>query len=181
MAEAWWCVCAHCDSLCGLLVQLCALNNVLDDFLLVSSLLVVAPPYWSLVFTFKTEMFAGTTRVLTLVALLPSQTACEAPCKIAISSVFKRDGSLHCLERLSSPVRDRRCIFEAACFAALAVVVVPTMVEGCLTVDVSAEEGDMAMYVLKPRAMVQTLVNNATNARRDDVQGTGWQGSAGCS
>lgn len=49
------------------------------------------------------------------------------------------------------------------------------MVEDCLTVDGSAEEGDMAMYV---------LVNNAaitTNARRDDLQGTGWQGSAGCS
>lgn len=29
------------------------------------------------------------------------------------------------------------------------------MVEGCLTVDVSVEEGDMAMYVLKPRAKVQ--------------------------
>ena len=82
------------------------------------------------------------------------------------------------------PVRDRRCIFEAACFAALAAVVVPTMVEGCLTVDASVEEGDMAMYVLKPRAMVQKLVNSAarpTNARRDDLQGTGWQGSAGCS
>ena len=85
------------------------------------------------------------------------------------------------MEGLSVPVRDRRCIFEAACFAALAAVVVPTMVEGCLNVDVSAEEGDMAMYVLMPWAVVQTLVNNATNARRDDLQGTGWQGSAGCS
>jgi hypothetical protein len=57
-------------------------------------------------------------------------------------------------KKKSLPVRDRRCIFAAACLAALAAaVVVPTMAEDCLTVDVSVE-GDMAMYVLKPRAMV---------------------------
>ena len=61
----------------------------------------------------------------------------------------------HLYVAVALPVRDRRCIFEAACFAALAAVVVPTMLEGCLTDDVSAEEGDMAMYVLMPRAMVQ--------------------------
>jgi len=37
------------------------------------------------------------------------------------------------------------------------------MVEGCLTVDVSAEEGDMAMYVLKPRAMVQKASKQCGN------------------
>ena len=48
-----------------------------------------------------------------------------------------------------------RCIFAAACLAAFAAadVVVPTMAEDCLAVDVSVE-GDMAMYVLKPQAMV---------------------------
>ena len=60
MAKAGWCVGAHCDSLCGLLVQLCALDDVLDDLLLVLPLLAVAPPYWPLVFTLETKMFAGT-------------------------------------------------------------------------------------------------------------------------
>ena len=81
MTETWWCIRAHGDSLCGLLVQLCALDDILDDFFLVSPLLVVAPPYWPLVFTLEAKVLAGTTRVLTLVALLPSQTACEAPCR----------------------------------------------------------------------------------------------------
>jgi hypothetical protein len=85
MAETGWCVGAHCDTLCGLLIQLCALDDVLDDFLLVSPLFIVAPPYWPLVFALKTKMFASTTRVLSLVALLPSQTACEAPYRAAIS------------------------------------------------------------------------------------------------
>jgi hypothetical protein len=37
------------------------------------------------------------------------------------------------------------------------------MVEGCLTDDVSAEEGDMAMYVLMPRAMVQKASKQCGN------------------
>ena len=89
MAEAWWCVGAHCDSLCGLLVQFCALDDVLDDLLLVLPLFTVAPPYWPLVFTFETKVFASAARVLTLVALLPSQTACEAPCGAMVSYMFK--------------------------------------------------------------------------------------------
>lgn len=41
----------------------------------------------------------------------------------------------------SLPVRERRCIFAAAAFAAFAAaVVVPTMVEDCLFEDVGAEE-----------------------------------------
>ena len=85
MAEAWWRVGAHCDSLCGLFVQLRALDDVLDDLLLVLPLLTVAPPHWPLVFTLKTKVFASAARVLTLVALLPSQTACEAPCGATVS------------------------------------------------------------------------------------------------
>lgn len=42
------------------------------------------------------------------------------------------------------PVRERRCIFAAACFAALAAAVVaPTMVVECLVADVGADEEDM--------------------------------------
>jgi hypothetical protein len=41
------------------------------------------------------------------------------------------------------PVRERRCIFAAACFAALAAFVAPTMVEDCLVVDEGADEEDM--------------------------------------
>lgn len=66
-------------------------------------------------------------------------------------------------QTLFLPVRERRCIFEAACLAALAAVVVPTMVEGCLTDDVSVDEGDMAMYVLKPQAMVQKASKQCGN------------------
>lgn len=65
--------------MCGLLVQLGALDDVLDDFLLGSPLLVVAPPNRPLVFTLEAQVFACTARVLALVALLASQTACEAP------------------------------------------------------------------------------------------------------
>ena len=98
--------------------------------------------------------------MFTLVALLPSQTACEAPCEARL--VECSSGTDPCMI-MYIPVRDRRCIFEAACFAALAAVVVPTMVEDCLTDDVSAEEGDMAMYVLKPRAVVQKASKQCGN------------------
>ena len=48
------------------------------------------------------------------------------------------------LKGQSLPVRERRCIFAAACFAALAALVVaPTMVEGCLVVVGGADEEDM--------------------------------------
>jgi hypothetical protein len=41
------------------------------------------------------------------------------------------------------PVRERRCIFAAACLAALAAFVVPTMLADCLVADDGAEEEDM--------------------------------------
>jgi hypothetical protein len=72
VAEAWGSVRAQSDALCALLVELCALDDVLDDFLLVASLLVVAPPHWSLVFALQTEMFACATGRFSLIALLPS-------------------------------------------------------------------------------------------------------------
>jgi hypothetical protein len=39
---------------------------------LVSPLLIVAPPHWSLVLALETEMFAGAARRLALIALLAS-------------------------------------------------------------------------------------------------------------
>ena len=72
MAETWRSVRAQCDALRALIVEFCALDDVLDDFLLVSSLLVVAPPHWSLVFALQTEMFACATGRFSLIALLPS-------------------------------------------------------------------------------------------------------------
>ena len=61
MAETWRGVCAHCDALRTLLVELCAFDDILDDFFLVSPLFIVAPPHWSLVFALETEVFAGAT------------------------------------------------------------------------------------------------------------------------
>ena len=72
MAQAWWGVCAYCDALCALLVELGALDDVLNHLLLVSPLLIVAPPHWSLVFALETEMFAGAAGRLSFIALLPS-------------------------------------------------------------------------------------------------------------
>jgi hypothetical protein len=85
VTEAWRRVCAQCDALCTLLVELCALDDVLDDFLLVASLLIVAPPHWSLVLALQTKMFAGATRRLSLITLLASQATCEAPCTVSVS------------------------------------------------------------------------------------------------
>jgi hypothetical protein len=72
VAQAWWGVCADCDALCALLVELGALDDVLDDLLLVPPLLVVAPPHGSLVFTLETKVFACAARRLSLIALLAS-------------------------------------------------------------------------------------------------------------
>ena len=64
----------------GLLVQLGALDDILDSLLLASSLLIVAPPHWSLVFARKAQMSASFATRLALIALFPSQSACEAAC-----------------------------------------------------------------------------------------------------
>jgi len=65
--------------LCALLVELGALDNVLDHLLLIPPLFVVAPPHWPLVFALETEVFAGAAGGLSLITLLSSQAACEAP------------------------------------------------------------------------------------------------------
>ena len=93
-------------------------------------------------------------------------------------------GSLRACQRGQGvPVRDRRCIFAAACFAALAALLVPAMVEDCLVVGVGVEEEDMeAGCTSDQQWYIKNPINNAaitTNARRDDSQGTGWQGSTG--
>ena len=59
MAQAWGCVGAHRHTLRSLLVELCALDNVLDDFFLGPPLLIVAPPHRPLVFALKTQVFAS--------------------------------------------------------------------------------------------------------------------------
>lgn len=143
MAEAGWGVGAHRDALSGLLIELGALDDILDDFFLVSSLLVVAPPHGPLVFALEAEMLAGFTRWLALIALLPSQTACEASCRASVSLRVQAQYPCINAEGQPLPVRERRCIFAAAAFAALAALVVPTMVANCLVVDVGADEEDM--------------------------------------
>lgn len=65
----------------GLFVELGALDDVLYSLLLVPSLLVVAPPHWSLVFARKAQMSASFATRFALIALLPSQSACEAACE----------------------------------------------------------------------------------------------------
>jgi hypothetical protein len=72
MTQAWWGVGAHGDTLGALLVELGALDDVLDHLLLIPPLLVVAPPHWSLVFALETKMFAGAAGRLAFIALLPS-------------------------------------------------------------------------------------------------------------
>jgi hypothetical protein len=49
------------------------------------------------------------------------------------------------MERQPVPVLERRCIFAAACFAALAAFVLAAIVEDCLRVDVDVAAGDMIM------------------------------------
>ena len=88
-------------------------------------------------------MFAGAARVLSLIALLPSKTTCEAPCKSPISPVPKRKIPAPEQEEHNLPVLERRCIFVAACFAALALFAVPTIVADGLVTDDGAEEEDM--------------------------------------
>ena len=61
VAEAWRCVYAGREWLIRLFVELGALNYVFDDFLLLSALLVIAPPHWSLVLAFESEMLASST------------------------------------------------------------------------------------------------------------------------
>ena len=62
------------------LVKLSSLDDVLDHFLLRSSLLVASPPHWALVFAFQTKVTTGFATRLAFVALLASQSACEAAC-----------------------------------------------------------------------------------------------------
>lgn len=72
MAKARRGVCAHSDALRSLLVEFCALDDGLDDLLLVSPLFVVAPPNRPLVLALETKMFAGAASQLSLIALLAS-------------------------------------------------------------------------------------------------------------
>lgn len=62
----------------GLLGQLRALDDIFDVLLLPPSLIVVAPPHWSLVLAGQAEMLAGLAFRFPLIALLSSQSACEA-------------------------------------------------------------------------------------------------------
>lgn len=143
MAETWGGVGAHRHTLRSLLVELGALDDVLDDFFLTPSLIIVAPPHRPLVFALETQVFACAARGLSLITLLPSKTTCEAPCKGSVSPMPKR--KIPAAEQVgyNLPVLERRCIFVAACFAALAVFAVPTIVADGLVTDDGAEEEDM--------------------------------------
>jgi hypothetical protein len=90
-------------------------------------------------------MFASTARRLSLIALLASQTARETPCKVPVSSPFEYAIPAGTVEGQPLPVLERRCIFAAAAFAALAAFVLVAIVEVCLRVDVDVAEGDMIM------------------------------------
>lgn len=90
MAEAWWGVCVRCNTLSTLLIELRALDDVFNHFFLVCPVLVVAPPHWSLVFALQAKMFAGAARRLSLIALLSSQTACEASYRVRVRKMSKR-------------------------------------------------------------------------------------------
>jgi hypothetical protein len=46
-------------------------------------------------------------------------------------------------QQSDSPVRERRCILAACCFAELAALVVPTMFADCLPTGLGADEEDM--------------------------------------
>lgn len=56
----------------GLFREFRALDDVLDHFLLLPPLLIVAPPHRSLVFAFESKMSAGLASGFSFIALLPS-------------------------------------------------------------------------------------------------------------
>lgn len=85
-------------------------------------------------------MFACATGRLALVALLPSQTTCEAPCE-AVLAQCPCAVSMYTVWKINVPVLDRRCIFVAACFAALAAVAVAVVVPTIFAVGLPAGEG----------------------------------------
>jgi hypothetical protein len=97
VVEAWGSVrWQRCSGV--LLLQFGALDDVLDVLLLGPALIVVAPPDWSLVFAFETEMSAGFASRLSFVALLPAQSACEAA--LYEKSAFWKDGAKKpCIKR----------------------------------------------------------------------------------
>jgi hypothetical protein len=85
------------------------------------------------------------------------------------------------------PVRERRCIFAAACFAALAAFVVPTMFAVCLLAEDGADEEDMdssctlgpATWFMKASNAVITTTDAARNGR--DRKGQDGRVRPGCS
>lgn len=88
-------------------------------------------------------MLACATRGLCFVALLSPQATREASCKVTVSPRAGIPAGGWAKEQ-AVPVRERRCIFAAACLAALAAFdVVPTMVAVCFPADDGAEEEDM--------------------------------------
>jgi len=61
-----------------LLGELRPLDDGLDVFLLILPVLIIAPPHWSLVFAVETQVFASLAGGLAFIALLSSQSTCEA-------------------------------------------------------------------------------------------------------
>lgn len=62
----------------GFFGELCSLDDVLNHFFLLATLLVVAPPHRAFVFAFQAQMSAGFAAWFALVAFLSSQSAREA-------------------------------------------------------------------------------------------------------
>jgi hypothetical protein len=61
-----------------LFLELGVLDNLLDVFLVIPSLLRVAPPQGTLIFTADAQFSASLAAALSLVTLFPSQAAGEA-------------------------------------------------------------------------------------------------------
>lgn len=84
--------------------QLGSLNDALDHFLLLPSLLVVTPPHRALVFALQSQMSASFAAGFALIAFLPSQSACEAACALVVSSVL---GANPCMLSQEQPTCSR--------------------------------------------------------------------------
>ena len=121
MAQAWRCVYGSTDGSCllvsSLLGELRALDDVFDGFFLLASHFIVAPPHGSLVFALQAQVPACFATWFALIALLPSESACEASCTCQIVSAGAW-AQIPASVRNNAPVRERRCIFDEVCFEA---------------------------------------------------------------
>ena len=88
------------------------LDNVLDIILLLATHVVIAPPQRPFVLAAQPEMLARFTLWLAFVALLASQSTCEAAYDVPVSYLFMLNQCLYI------PDLDRLCILAASFLAA---------------------------------------------------------------